>query len=235
MFMPASERTLEQIRSEREQRCAEMRQLLNKGKSQTEIAELFGVTHQRVAQLIGRTRKVYPKVVTRLTSTDQEDYFEMQMCCGRKFSFDPGDLEKVNQLNWHTRLNSPTGVRYVVHGLIETVNGRRRMSTIQLARFLMDIERGDPRVVDHIDGNPLNNRRANLRICTSAENIRNRRKDRDNTSGFKGVTREGSKWLAQIFYGKRGHRLGRFDTPEQAHVAYCKAARRVYGEFANFG
>jgi hypothetical protein len=52
-------------------------------------------------------------------------------------------------------------------------------------RDILGLLRDDPRVVDHIDGNPLNNCRANLRICTQAENTMNRRLDRRNTSGYK--------------------------------------------------
>lgn len=76
---------------------------------------------------------------------------------------------------------------------------------------------------------------AHLRVCTRSENARNRGADRDSASGIKGISRNHGKWNAQIWAD--GHRLylGTFLTPEAAHEAYCKAAERLHGEFANFG
>ena len=88
--------------------------------------------------------------------------------------------------------------------------------------------------VDHIDGDPLNNRRANLRLATHRENMHNSKKPAHNTSGFKGVcwnARVG-KWLAYIkFQGQRKY-LGNHETALLAHAAYCKAASELHGEFA---
>lgn len=88
--------------------------------------------------------------------------------------------------------------------------------------------------VDHIDLNPLNNRRSNLRLASQQQNSANQRKPKSNTSGFKGVSwdKENRKWKAQITHGGANHSLGRFDTPEEAHAAYCKAAEELHGEFA---
>ena len=91
--------------------------------------------------------------------------------------------------------------------------------------------------VDHINGNPLDNRRANLRVCTRSENNGNLRRPRHNTSGFKGVCWEkwSGKWKATIKVKGKSRSLGRFLTPEDAHGAYCAAARAVWGEFAYDG
>lgn len=105
------------------------------------------------------------------------------------------------------------------------------MHRIILGRVLeRELVRGEE--VDHINNNPMDNRRANLRLASRAENCRNTRKPKVNTSGYKGATfdKQTGKWRAQI-----AHRhLGRFDTPEEAHEAYCKAAKELYGEFARF-
>lgn len=93
--------------------------------------------------------------------------------------------------------------------------------------------------VDHRDGDGLNNQRDNLRACTRGENARNI-KPRPNKTGLKGVRVESrlikptKKYSAQIrFNGKQIH-LGLFITAEQAHAAYCEAAKRLHGEFASF-
>lgn len=89
-------------------------------------------------------------------------------------------------------------------------------------------------LIDHIDGDTTNNRFNNLRLASKAENTRNAKKYKHNTSGFKGVCwhNETKKWRAQIRCDYRLVHLGLFDTPELAHMAYCKAAAELHGEFA---
>lgn len=87
--------------------------------------------------------------------------------------------------------------------------------------------------VDHVDGNPLNNTRRNLRVATKAENGRNRKGH--GPSGFKGVylRSDTGKFAAQIKVNRKAVSLGSYTTPERAHQAYCKAADRLHGDFAN--
>jgi len=106
-----------------------------------------------------------------------------------------------------------------------------------LHREIMGLQSGDSREVDHIDGDGLNNQRANLRICSHAENTLNRRMSKRNTSGFKGVTwsKCNRRWQAQIMIGGKQKWLGLYDSPEIAHAAYKAAADALHGEFANHG
>lgn len=94
----------------------------------------------------------------------------------------------------------------------------------------------DNMVVDHINGNGLDNRRCNLRICTRSQNQFNRSKQIDNTSGFKGVYFDQSrnKWCAEIRVYKKKIHLGRFLTKELAYEAYCIACEKYHKEFANY-
>jgi hypothetical protein len=91
-------------------------------------------------------------------------------------------------------------------------------------------------VVDHVNGNGLDNRRFNLRVCTHTQNMQNRKIHRNNQSGFKGVyfdpQVQGLPWRAQITANGKKHYLGRFSSPISAHQAYLKAAERFHGEFA---
>lgn len=89
--------------------------------------------------------------------------------------------------------------------------------------------------VDHIDGNKANNRIQNLRECKAHQNSSNRKISKSNTTGFKGVSRYRNKFKAHIRHRGIGTHLGYFNSPEEAHAAYCKAARAIHGDFANLG
>ncbi len=91
--------------------------------------------------------------------------------------------------------------------------------------------------VDHINGNALDNRRLNLRVCTRSQNLQNTMKRKRNSSGFKGVCwhKGANKYMATINHNKVSHYLGLFETAEKAHAAYVAAARELNGEFANDG
>lgn len=88
--------------------------------------------------------------------------------------------------------------------------------------------------IDHVNGNKLDNRRANLRVATLAQNGHNRGKNPNGTSGFKGVSfcKQTGRWTAKILANGRTRWLGRHDTAEEAARAYDIAAQELHGEFA---
>ena len=101
-----------------------------------------------------------------------------------------------------------------------------------LARFILRLTPDDPLEVDHKNGDPLDNRRNNLRICNRSLNNANKGKQINNTSGYKGVTWHAGKWKAQIKINRKNKYLGRFANKEDAAKAYDSAAREAFGEFA---
>ena len=88
--------------------------------------------------------------------------------------------------------------------------------------------------IDHIDGDGLNNRFANLRVATPAENNVNRPAPASNTSGMKGASwsKTNSRWLAHISFERKTYHLGFYDTAAEAHAAYCGAAKLLHKGFA---
>jgi len=93
------------------------------------------------------------------------------------------------------------------------------------------------REVDHRDLNRSNNTWENLRHAGRKDNCGNAPCHKDNKSGVKGVSwnSERRKWAAQICIDGKQTNLGRYDSIQEAHAAYCKAASAQFGEFARFG
>jgi hypothetical protein len=112
-----------------------------------------------------------------------------------------------------------------------SIGSSRRYFAQRLA-FLYVYGRWPAEDVDHIDGNPSNNAIVNLREATRSQNLQNKRSRSNTSSGLKGVTWQGRKWVARIKRDGRNDYLGSFKTAEEAHAAYCAAAREAYGEFA---
>ena len=134
---------------------------------------------------------------------------------------DAQDVERVSQFTWYAA-HSSGGVHYAKAHMKD---GRNEY----LHRFLLDLPDVE---VDHVDGDPLNNRRSNLRLATSSENKANRRADQGRTLP-KGVylTHTG-RYEAKLQKGDLRVFIGVFDSPEDAARAYDEAAILHFGEFA---
>ena len=104
---------------------------------------------------------------------------------------------------------------------------------VYLHRYIFGLRRGDKQVVDHINGDTLDNRRSNLRITDRRGNLHNRRRNIHREPGsFKGVHRVGLRYVAQIGHMGEKIRLGSFPSAIEAAHAYDRAARELFGEFA---
>jgi len=107
------------------------------------------------------------------------------------------------------------------------INGRR--STVYMHRIVIGALPGQ--IVDHIDGNPLNNQRSNLRFASATLNTVNSRKQ-PGRSGFRGVYLHHARYVAEAgFEGRRYRRVG-FDDPADAARAYDEMAKHLFGDFA---
>ena len=155
---------------------------------------------------------------------------------------DTEDWEKVSQHHWFFQSNGK-GVLYVGariphpdggYYIAPSDGGRRaRRKTILLHRVIMNPPPGY--VVDHKNHNTLDNRKANLRVCTPLENARNVRQHKNSACKYKGVYKSGKySWAAQIRAtedAKTIH-IATCPSPEEAALAYDAEAIKRHGEFA---
>ena len=136
---------------------------------------------------------------------------------------DEADRPLVDGLKW-----SLNGSGYAQHCRFE---GGVAILRVIMHRLLMAPKAG--LVVDHINGDRLDNRRCNLRVCTNAENSRNRRPSKNAPFGYKGVRASGkSRFAAVVWLDNRSHKIGTFASAEEAARAYDEVIRVHHGAFA---
>lgn len=148
----------------------------------------------------------------------------IQLNKGKVALVDDGDFSWLSKYTWYF---SDTG--YAKTSLWE--DGKALQ--IRMHRLIMGAKRRQ--MCDHINGDKLDNRRENLRLCNNAENMRNRGMTAKNTSGFKGVywDKGRRKWHAQIKIFYKQKYLGLFEDKKDAARAYNEAAKNAFGEFAH--
>lgn len=138
---------------------------------------------------------------------------------------DASDYKWLMQWSWHAWWNPSTESFYAA---------RRESNILYMHREILQC---GPKQVDHKNHNTLDNRAENLRPATPGQNIANRGKNCNNTSGFKGVSwhKGGRKWIANAGLNGKTVYLGLYSTPEEAHAAYSAFVTKQWGEFANVG
>jgi hypothetical protein len=132
---------------------------------------------------------------------------------------DDADYERLNQRRWHFSLGyakcNPTlslGKGGLMHRILLNLSSRED--------------------IDHINGNKLDNRRSNLRVCSRSDNLCNSKPHKDNACGYKGVYQVGARWRAMIMVaGARVH-IGMYDSCDEAAKAYDNEAVRLNKQFA---
>lgn len=127
---------------------------------------------------------------------------------------DKEDYEKISKFTWWVKQNN-----YIY----TNTQGRINRTSIYLHRLIMDAPKGLE--VDHINHNPLDNRKENLRVCTKSQNNINK------TNIYSGVTKFRNKWRARIKINKKETHIGIFETKEEA---LKKRIEKEIELFANF-
>lgn len=150
---------------------------------------------------------------------------------GYRFIIDDADFHIILKYRtWHAR---------VIKGRVVSVNSIDRIAkkTVSLHRLILSAT--EKQSVDHINRDPLDNRRSNLRFANQSQNCRNRSKIRKTTtSKYKGVSyrKDTNKWVARVRTKTNGkeqsHFYMCFNTEQDAALAYNLAAQKIFGEFA---
>ena len=139
---------------------------------------------------------------------------------------DDEDFNWLNQYTWRVRLHKGR-VKRVLRGvrITDYVEDWTRGDTIFMHRQILGLPKGSRIIIDHINRNPLDNRKQNLKFTTHGDNARNSKVRNTSKSGFKGVTNRTdrpNRFKAQIY-------LGTFLTAEEAARAYDRAVYLIFG------
>jgi hypothetical protein len=171
---------------------------------------------------IEKHRPVGQRIAAARMSAEQR-LVETNLTAARFAIVDPEDYQKLAEYNWQL-YESISKNYYAVR------NEERKY--VKMHRVIMNAPAGV--VVDHKDGNGLNNIKSNLRFATYAQNSFNKRTGEKGSSKYRGVhlVKDNGKYRAAINYNRIRKHLGYFDNEEDAARAYDEAAKIYHGEFA---
>lgn len=152
------------------------------------------------------------------------DFAYVPLTRGLEAKIDAADAEMIGEMRWSAS----------AHGYARAVYNDAGGKQTQYFMHRSVVSPAAWQHVDHIDGDKLNNTRANLRVCSMAENLANRGAQRNSTTGFKGVSvcSQTGSFRAQLVARGKVYRIGRFKTAEEAARAYDRVAKEKCGEFA---
>jgi hypothetical protein len=143
---------------------------------------------------------------------------------------DDEDFEYLNQWKW--QWNNANRSKFGYAHRTERIKGTKMKLHHKMHRLVMNAERGQ--IIDHVNGNTLDNRKENLRFCTLSQNNQNQAISSRNRSGYKGVSwhKATSRWRVTINTDKQIS-LGYYSDIREAARIYNKAAKKYFGEFAH--
>lgn len=159
-----------------------------------------------------------------------DDVKRIPLTQGKFAIVDDADYEYLMQWKWYAVKDKNT--YYAMRNQRISESGTRaRRTTILMHRAIMKVQTGLQ--IDHINHNGLDNRKANMRICTNKENHYNQLSQRNKTSKYRGVSRDKNRWRADIQRDKNKLYLGSYVSEIKAALAYDNKATMLFGSFAH--
>lgn len=161
-----------------------------------------------------------------------EDFKLIPLTKGQFAKVDSADYEWLNQWKWQAWFVKSTQSYYAIRGKWNPV--KQNMDAVRMHRVIMGCSEGDRRQIDHANCDTLDNRRGNLRDASHGQQQMNKRRQRNNTSGIKGVSwdKPCGKWRVRIMKDKKSVDVGWFFSLEEAGHAREQALTELHGEFA---
>lgn len=152
------------------------------------------------------------------------DWQYIPLSKGFKTMVDNADFAELSKYKWHVAEGG--GKHYAVR----SVKTKGKVQTVRMSRLITGAPKGLQ--VDHINGDSLDNRRSNLRIVTILQNTRNRKKTKNKTSGYLGVTwyKSLNKWVAYVKINGKNISLGYHCCLRDAVKARNEGVKKHYGE-----
>lgn len=188
------------------------------------------------------------QVANFIVVTKEKQMKEIKLSKGYTTLIDDEDYELVSKSSWFAKIANKYRNTLYAARTISNSTQREFYSTLigspilgtQLTLHRLILKCGPNDMVDHIDGNGLNNQKSNLRVCTVQQNAQNRKRRTDNVAGYKGVLRNkhilpGSRcWQAKITDPKTKKQItvGNYYTKEDAAIAYNEMAIKLFGDYA---
>ena len=151
----------------------------------------------------------------------------IQLTQGKYALVDTSDYEMLSKRKWHLFKADWGGLYATAHHT--KPNGK--VTQIRMHRLIMNAK--PEQIIDHINGDGLDNRKSNLRFCTQSQNRANTKRV-GGLSKFRGVyyNKTSKKWASQISLNNKKKWIGYFNTEVEAARAYDKMAKKLFGEFA---
>jgi len=182
---------------------------------------------QNYSDQLKARRKLKPHELMVVKVDDHgKKYVEVLLTQNKKALIDYMDYKVVSKHKWHTHKSSD--ILYAGTNLYSKEKNRNQTKILMHSLILGE------NLIDHKNGNGLDNRRSNIRACTISQNRANSSKAKGTSSKYKGVFWRDAdkKWFAQTSKNHKRYYIGKFENASDAAKAYDNFARKLYGDFA---
>lgn len=203
--------------------------------TQKQCADFFNVTRPTIRNKLKKYRIERPKSKLKNDFEISNGIVTMKIVCKDKTyncSFDEDDLDCVSKYN-HKWYGDEMHEGNIYAKITVQSDTNSKQTTILLHRVIMNFPKlSNNFLVDHIDGNTLNNCKSNLRVATPLQNTWNSKIQKNNTSGYRGVrwNKENKKWQVDIVFNNNRKYLGLYDELDKAIKIRKKAEEKYWGK-----